>query len=392
MNRERIAILSNGVLASIIGIAPVLLIISAAVNKALSETQTSSWVFGSYVIAGLIGICFSLWKRLPICGSHSVPAAVLLGSALMSFTLEEAAGSYLIAGLLMLVLGASDGFRKMVALLPIEIVMAMFAGTMMKYAVGIVTLTVEHVVIGAACLTGFLAVSLFLRPFPPALGAIALGSLVCWLTGEFSRLQTGSFALPQLLLPEFSWQSVIALSLPMVVLILGTEGVQGITGLQMGGYKPPVNHMVIASGIGTMLSSFFGAHSANTAGIMTSVCASPEVGRPSERYKAALITGLIMLGFGVFAGFLIPVVMSFPRYVIDMFTGFAILPVLMQALSMAFAGKSVSLASFAAFVVALSGVTILQINAPLWSLLIGSAMMVAERNLRRSEASGGREG
>lgn len=386
MNRERIAILANGILASIIGIAPVLLIISAAVNKGLTETQTTSWVFGSYVIAGLIGICLSVWKRMPICGSHSVPAAVLLGGALMSFTLEEAAGSYLIAGLLMLILGLSDGFRKMVALLPIEIVMAMFAGTMMKYAVGIAALTVEHAAIGVPCLIGFLFVYLFLRPFPPALGAIALGSLACWVTGEFSRLQTGSFVLPQLLMPEFSWQGAISLTFPMVVLILGTEGVQGVTGLQMGGYKPPVNQMVIVSGIGTMLSSFFGAHSANTAGIMTSVCASPDVGRQSERYKASLISGAIMLGFGVFAGFFIPVVMSFPRHVLDLFTGFAILPVLMQALSMSFSGKHISLASFSAFVVALSGVTMFQINAPLWSLLIGSAMMAVERNLRRSEA------
>ncbi|MFY0542913.1 benzoate/H(+) symporter BenE family transporter [Brevibacillus sp. H7] len=376
MGTRFITIVSYGILAAIIGLNPVLLIIGASMNKGLTIDQVISWTFGCYVFAGLIGILLSWKTRLPICGSQSVPAAVLLGTALSPFTWEQAAGSYLAAGLLMLILGVTGAFTKVIDYVPIEIVMAMFAGTMMKFSVGIVNLTQQHVVVGLSCLAGFLLFHVFLRNIPAPLGGILFGGIAAWMQGDLQGLQAGSLWIPTPIFPEFSFAGILSLSIPMVVLILGTEGVQGISGLKLGGYEPPVNKMVTTSGVGTILSSLFGGHSANTAGIMTTVCADPEVGRLEDRYQAAIITGGIMLLFGLFSGFFIPVMTTVPRYLIDLFTGIALLPILMQSLTISFGTEKHQFSTFAAFAVALSGVTILGISAPLWSMLLGILLML----------------
>lgn len=375
METRQITILSYGVLAAIISLNPVLIILGASINKGLTTAQVISWTFGCYVIAGIIGIGLSWKTRLPICGSQSVPAAVLLGTALAPFTFEEAAGSYLIAGLFMLILGVSGAFNRIIKYIPIEIVMAMFAGTMMKFAVGIVTLTQQHWVIGISSLTGYFLFQYFVRMIPAPLGGILFGILAAWIHGDFDGLKGGFLMIPSPFLPDFSLSAILSLSIPMVVLIMGTEGVQGISGLKLGGYDPPINKMVITSGLGTMFSSLFGGHSANTAGIMTTVCAAPEVGRLEDRYKASVITGVIVLAFGIFSSLIIPVMMSFPRYLIDLLTGIALTPVLMQSLEISFGGRKYRHATFATFVIALSGFSIFGISAPLWSLIAGIVLM-----------------
>lgn len=94
-------------------------------NRGLATGQIISWTFGCCAIAGLIGILLSWKTKLPISGSQSVPAAVLLGTALAPFTFEQAAGSYLVAGLLMLMLGIKRG--RPVHHEPVELLLPLFS-------------------------------------------------------------------------------------------------------------------------------------------------------------------------------------------------------------------------------------------------------------------------
>lgn len=375
MRQQRLTLVSHAVLAAVIGLMPVLLIVDAALNKALPVSQTVSWVFGCYVLAGLIGMGLSWKTKLPICGSHSVPVAVLLGTALAPFTLAEAAGSYMLAGLCMLLLGLTGQFDKVVRYIPIEIVMAMFAGTMMHYALGIIAITREHVWLGAAALVGYLLFFRFFPAVPAPLGALLAGGVAAFFLGEFDSPSWGTWQLPAPVMPEFSWQGFVSLSIPIVLLVLGTEGIQGFSGLRLAGYRPPVNRMVATSGVGTMLAAVFGGHSANTAGIMTTVCASPETGPAKDRYKAAFLAGTIMLAFGLSASVLIPWIVSLPRYVIHLFNGFALIPVLIQALKISFQESRYVLSPFAAFVFSLSGVSFFGLHASFWALILGVSLM-----------------
>ena len=372
---KSVTLVSHAVLAAVIGLMPVLLIVDAALNKAWPVEKTVSWVFGCYVFAGLIGMVLSWKTKLPICGSHSVPAAVLLATALAPFSFEQAAGSYMLAGLCMLLLGLTGQFNKLVRWIPIEIVMAMFAGTMMRYALGIITITQEHVALGAAALAGYLLFFRFIPAVPAPLGAFFLGGAAAFCLGEAGLPAWGTWHLPAPAVPEFSWQGFVSLSIPIVLLVLGTEGIQGISGLQLGGFRPPVNRMVAVSGIGTMLAALFGGHSANTAGIMTTVCAGPEAGPAQERYKAALLAGVIMFVFGLMASVFIPWIVDLPRYVIHLFNGFALIPVLMSALKISFQQSRYMLSPFAAFVFSLSGVTLFGMNASFWALILGVTLL-----------------
>lgn len=375
MNQQQITLVSHAVLAAVIGLMPALLIVDAALNKELRVAQIVSWVFGCYVFAGLIGMVLSWRTKLPICGSHSVPVAVLLGTALAPFSIAEAAGSYMLAGLCMLLLGLTGQFYKIVRYIPIEIVMAMFAGTMMHYALGIISITREHVWLGALALMGYLLFYRFLPSVPAPLGAILAGGVAAFFLGDFQSLAWGTWQLPAPVIPEFSWHGFVSLTIPIVLLVLGTEGIQGVSGLRLGGYEPPVNRMVATSGVGTILAAVFGGHSANTAGIMTTVCAGPETVPAEERFKAAFLAGMILLAFGLSASVLIPWIVSLPRYVIHLFNGFALIPVLIQALKISFQDSRYVLSPFASFVFSLSGVSFFGIHATLWALILGVTLM-----------------
>ncbi|OJF17707.1 MAG: hypothetical protein A6D91_03375 [Bacillaceae bacterium G1] len=375
MRRLTVSIVSHAILAAVIGLMPVLLIVDAALNKGWPVSHTIAWVFGCYVMAGLIGMGMSWKTKLPICGSHSVPVAVLLGTALGPFSLEEATGSYLLAGLCMLALGLSGQFDKVVRYIPIEIVMAMFAGTMIRYALGIITIIQEHVWLGVAALAGYLLFFRFFPSVPAPLGAFLLGGIVAFYLGEMDAPAWGTWQLPAPVMPEFSWQGFVSLSIPIVLLVLGTEGIQGFSGLRLGGFRPPVNQMVAVSGIGTMLAALFGGHSANTAGIMTTVCAGPETGPAQERYKAAFLAGVIMLAFGLLASVLIPWIVSLPRYVIHLFNGFALIPVLIGALKISFQQSQYVLSPFVTFVFSMSGMSFFGMHASFWALILGVSLL-----------------
>ncbi len=144
------------------------------------------------------------------------------------------------------------------------------------------------------------------------------------------------------------------------------------------GYRPPVNAMTLISGVGGMIASLFGGHNANIAGPMTAICSSEQAGEDRDgRYVATIVNGLLFATFGVFAGAAVTLVSTLPSTLIAAVAGLAMIGVLVSAFRGAFGASGYQSGALTALVIAMSGVTILNISSPFWALLGGVLVSLA---------------
>lgn len=366
--------ITAGTVAAVFGCTgPALIILNAAQNGKLTEIQAISWLFSVYFFGALVGIILALYYKQPISGAWSIPGAVMLIDALKTSSINEAAGAYLIAGVIVLILGLSGLVGKVMRWLPVPIVMAMIAGAMIRFGTGIVTSTKALPVVGIATLIGYFLAPKFSKKLSPILTALVLGVITAAFTGQLNFAGV-SFNLvgPQMIIPAFSTQTMFSIAIPLAVLVMGAENAQAYGVLVSQGYKPPINAMTILSGIGGIVTSFFGGHNANIAGPMTAICSSDEAGPVKEgRYAAVIVNGILFGGFGLFASIAVAFVKGLPGAMVSIVAGLAMIGVLLSSFDYAFSPKKFKLGAFFALVIAMSGITILKISSPFWALLGG---------------------
>jgi benzoate membrane transport protein len=310
---------------------------------------------------------------MPINGAFSIPGAVMLASALPLFPFNEAVGAYLIAGILVLLLGVSGLIGKAMRWIPLPIVMAMIAGAMFRFGLGIVTSTQKAPIIAGAALIAYFAGQRLTKKISPILWSLIIGVIVAFFVGGFKFADVKiTWIPPQFFVPSFSVGALFAIAIPLAVLVIGAENAQAYGALTAQGYKAPINAMTVISGIGGIVASFFGGHTANIAGPMTAICSSEEAGPDkSGRYAATIVNGITFGSFGLFASVAVPFVKALPSDLVSLLAGLAMIGVLLSAFEQAFSSRKFRYGAFFALVVAMSGITLLKISAPFWSLVIG---------------------
>ena len=106
---------------------------NAAMAAGSPPAQTISWLCSVCALGGILSLVLALGHKQPITGAWSIPIAVILGNTLTFFTINQAVGAYLPAGIIVLIPGLSGLVGKVMRLLPIPIVMGMIAGAMIKF-------------------------------------------------------------------------------------------------------------------------------------------------------------------------------------------------------------------------------------------------------------------
>ena len=162
--------MSAGLVAAIFGCSgPALIVIGAAEAGHLSNGQTVAWLFAIYVLGGFISLLLALHYKQPINGAYSIPGAALVAGSLATIPFNEAVGAFILAGLLVLLLGVTGLIGKVMRWLPMPIVMAMIAGALIRFAIGTVTaLGSAPLIAGAAILAFFVSMRLT-NTIPPVL-------------------------------------------------------------------------------------------------------------------------------------------------------------------------------------------------------------------------------
>jgi benzoate membrane transport protein len=374
--------ISAGVTAGLFylfGAVPIFLGATAAMG--LSPAAVSSWFFITFMTSALSGLFLSVKYRLPIPVGWTMPGLVFLASAGGSYTHAEMMGAVLMAGVVIIALGLAGVGEQLMRLLPLPIVMGMFAGNMLSYQTGIFSqLQAQPLVVGAA-IGGYLATRAFGRLWlPPMAGAVLAGMVAAGLTGQ---VDPGAFAWQPPTVapvrPELDPGSILALSLPLVVLAIGLGNVQGLGMLVVQGFRPPVRLITIWMGVTTLINAVFGGHVSAIQNNGVAILGGADAGPRASRYMANVVAALIALFLGVCAATVGSLLGILPDGFVPALAGLALMSAMLDALQKAIK-TDLAMGAFFALIIASSSLSILGIGAALWALVGGVLVsLVLER-------------
>ena len=348
--------------------------LAIATQLKLSPGETASWILIVWLTSAAASIGVSLFYRVPIPITWTIPGIIYLGALAGRFSYAEIVGGNLLAAVLMVVLGALGIGKRIMTWLPLPIVMGMFAGSILEYGTRLVSATVDDVLVAGSCVLCYLAGRVLNDPRLPPMGLAAIGGGIAMFLRSSAVPLDIAWAPPVLAVPEmaFGFAAFAAITLPMIVLSMGLGNVQGLGFLQAQGYKVAVNPVSVLVGIVSTLNAIFGGHPAIVARTGVAILAAKEAGPAEGRYWGVVISATLTLLIA-FAGTTIAALVGvLPRSYVFALGGLAILGALQDSLEKGFSGP-LRFGALVAFIVAVTPFAVLGISSAFWSVLAGLA-------------------
>lgn len=362
------------------GTVPLQVAVSA--QLALDAPQSSSWIFIVWFTGAVSTVALSLYYRQPIPITWTIPGLVYLGTLAGQFTFSEIVGANLLAGFLIVALGLMGMGERVMAWLPLPIVMGMFAGSILTYVTGMVTATVEDALIAGPTVIGYLlGRAIGNRNVPPVGLAVICGGLAS-IFGHHATLNSLSWTLPTVIVPDisFSPSAFVTITLPMLVLSMGLGNVQGLGFLKAQGYRVPVNTATVVVGINSIVNAFFGGHPGIVARTGVAIVAGPDAGPLCYRYWASLVAAFLTLTIALAASPVTSLIAILPRAYVLALAGLAILSSFQDSFEKAFSERF-KFGAIVAFAVAATPFAIAGITSACWAIVAGLvASWLAERD------------
>jgi|RhiMethySRZTD1v2_1073278.scaffolds.fasta_scaffold01781_16 benzoate membrane transport protein len=347
----------------------------------LTPAESSSWMFIVWFGGAIASIGLSLCYRQPIPITWSMPGLIYLGTLAGQYTIAEMIGANLVAGAAIIALGLIGVGSRIMAWLPLPIVMGMFAGSILSYVTRMMSATVSDVAVAGATVAAFLVGRAVKNPKVPPLGlAMIGGAIAIYSTGAFANTPIQwAFSTARLAEVSFSVPAIVAIALPMLILAMGLGNVQGMGFLIAQGYRVPVASSTVVVGVNSVVNALFGGHPAIIARTGVAIFAAPEAGPQSGRYWANLVAAGLTILLAVAAPPVISVIGVLPRTYLFALAGLAVLSALQDALEKAFGG-TLRFAALIAFGVAATPFSVAGITSAFWAVVAGLiAALLVER-------------
>ncbi len=372
-----------GFLAVLVGFTgSLVLVVPAAEVAGLSAEQMSSWVFSIAIGTGLSTMILALIYRKPVLTAWSTPGLVLLGTSLGQYSLEEAIGAYVVVGVIILLLGVSGLFDRVVRIIPQAVAQAVLGGLLFKYGLDIFIGLNE----APWSILAMIVVYLVLRRIKmrvPIFGALLAGFGVAYAMGQLPLEQVQlSLAAPVFVMPVVTVPALLGLALPLLVLALAAQDLPGFAVLRAAGYDPPVKGSLVVTGLLSVLFAPMLNHGLTLAAITAAITSSPEAHPDSSRrYAATVASGVIMCVLGLFGVTIVTLLSALPRPVMVALAGLALSGTIIQCLTGAFREGEQRDASLWALLITAANVQFFGIGSAFWGFVTGVVVhwMLGER-------------
>ncbi|MCK9800017.1 benzoate/H(+) symporter BenE family transporter [Pseudomonas sp. MAFF 302030] len=362
-----------GLIAVIISYAgPLIIVFQAAREAHLPSDQVSSWIWAISIGSGLTGLLLSWRLKVPVITAWSTPGAALLVSMLPTVSLPQAIGAYMVASLIIAVVGLSGAFDKLMSRLPKAIAAAMLAGILFRFGAGLFT----SVTLQPALVLAMIAAYLLGKRLSPRYAILAVLLVGCAVAAGLGEFNGGSITLavaqPIFMAPEWNWHAIINIGLPLALVTLTGQYVPGMAVMRSAGYTTPARSIVSWTALTSVLLAPFGSHGINLAAITAAICTGREAHEDKDkRYIAGIACGLFYLLMGVFGATLASVFAALPKELIAALAGLALFGAISAGLSGAMADEKQREAALITFLVTASGMSFLGLAAAFWGLIFG---------------------
>ena len=374
------ALLSGLLVVFVSTTGPIAILYQATDAAKLSISLTNSWLFAVFMGSGLFGLLLSLRYGMPIIGSWASTTTALLVSGLVDHSFSDVIGAYIGASLLLMVVGYTGFFNRLMKSIPQPIIMAMLAGVLLVFGTRIFTSTQVNPILGFMMLVVYF-VGRTMKLRAPLLGAFAVGLVTVILQSKVSLPSIPVRVVePVWTNPTFSIGTFLTLTIPIFLMVMTTQNAPGLALLKAVNYEPPVNQIVHAGGFLSLIGAGFGGAGVNISAMTATIAISPESDpNPKTRYFAGVVSGVAYCLAALFAGVFSSLYGAFPIELTAILAGLALLPVIMSALHDAVIDKDFRDAAVVTFLVTISGVSGWGVGAPFWGLIAGMVVFRISR-------------
>ncbi len=354
---------------------PVLIVLQAARAGGLSDALASSWLWAIAVGGGVTAMLLSIYYRQPISAPWSTAGAALLVTSLAGFTLAEAIGAYIIVGAATMLLGYSGLFERALALVPQPVVMGMLGGILLRFGIDMFAKLQES----PALVLTMMIVFFILRRLKfraPTLIVLLVGIGIAFFSGQI-HIENVTLALttPIFTAPVFRVEALLTLALPLFVLALTSQYAPGVAVLAAAGYRAPINGILMAMGLGSVIVAPFGGHGMNLGALLAAIITNPDAHPdPNKRYTAGVAVGFFYMLFGLFGATVISLFAGLPAPLVATVAGLAITGTISSSLTSALKETHTRDGAIVAFLCSAANFSLFGIGAPFWGLVAGVAV------------------
>ena len=359
------------------------LVFQAALSLSASQAQINSWMWALGLGMGLASIIPSLVYKNPVVAAWSTPGAALIATSAAGVTMPEAVGAFVLCAVLIIISGASRLFERMMNRIPVAIASAMLAGVLLRFGLE----AFSSIKTAPAMVLAMFALHLLGRRFWPRYGVVGVLAVGLAFAASADALKWAAvsveWATPVWVTPEFSFQAIIGLALPLFLVTMASQNMPGVAVMRGAGYDTPISPVITTIGFINLIFAPFGAFALNLAAITAAISMGREAHEDKDkRYTAAVMAGVFYCLIGLFGAIVGGLFAAFPRELIVALAGLALMGTIGNGLAAAVTDEKNREAAIITFLVTGSGVSILGIGSAFWGLAAGVlAMAVLNRRV-----------
>ncbi|MEE1658001.1 benzoate/H(+) symporter BenE family transporter [Microvirga sp. CF3062] len=368
----RLSIVTSAVVAALVGFgSTIAIIIAAAQAVGADAAQTSSWVAALCLAMAATSGYLSVRYRMPIITAWSTPGAALIAAS-SGISIHAAVGSFLLAGALIVLAALIKPFGRAIERIPTSIAAAMLAGVLLQFVVGVF----QSAQGAPGLVLPLVAIFLTVRLFNPALAVLAVlfVGLGIAFGGGMAQPLASNLSLSSLTFiePAFELTALIGLGLPLFLVTMASQNLPGFAVLKASGYQPLSRPILAMTGLASLVTALFGAHTSNLAAISAAICTGPDTHPdPTKRWMVGPFYALCYLIFAAFSAALIGLIAALPPELIKTVAGLALLGAFAGALGSALSEGSKVFPAVITLAVTASGLTLFGIGSAFWGLVAG---------------------
>lgn len=362
-----------GFLAVLISYSGPLIIFFQAAQKAqVSPAMMISWIWAISIGAAIAGIFLSIKFKVPVITAWSAPGTALLVTLFPDISLNEAVAAYITSAIVILIIGITGYFDKLLKWIPQDISAAMMAGILFQFGVGLFIATDSMPIL----VFGMLLVFLLAKRFTPRYAMIwvlAVGILLSMILGKMNPVELSfSFAIPQWISPHWTWDSTLNLALPLILVSLTGQFLPGMAIMKISGYDTPAKPIITVTSIASLCVACIGGITIVLASITAALCMGKDAHElKDKRYIAGVANGIFYILGGLFAGSIVMLFSLLPKALVAALAGLALLGAISTNIFAAMRNEAHRDAALLTFLATASGMQFLGLSSVFWGIFIG---------------------
>ena len=382
-----------GFVAVLVGFtSSIAIVFQAAQSFGATPAIMASWMWAIGLGMGLCTLLPSLWLRKPVMVAWSTPGAAVLASAGLAggFGMADAVGAFMVSALLVVLVGWTGWFERLMSRIPVAIASALLAGALARFGLSAFsaaeTAAPLVVVMLLAYLLGKRTIPRYAVP-ATLLVAVVFAALTTGFTPTDIRF---GLTYPVWVTPTVSLAGCVSLALPLFIVTMASQNLPGVAAIQACGYGDrralggdagiPVSKVITLTGVATFMLAPFGAFALNLSAITAAICMGPEAhADPKKRYTASAVCGALYILIGLFGATIIGVLTAFPKELVSAIAGLALISTIAAALPTALDNPAHREAAMVTFLVTLSGVVLAGVGSAFWGVVAGGIALAIQQ-------------